>query len=103
MVNRVLLSILGISFLFNIVQYTLLDSCKVKIKVQTQMVMIANEARDAAIQERDKEAIELAAKYHKKLKAIEDKKLNEGDYSCEQSLDLIITAMKEINNAPDNP
>lgn len=103
MVVKLLASVLGISFLFNIIQFTLLDNCKVKIKVQNQMVIIANEAREEAIRERDKQAAELAAKYHKKLKAIESKKLQEGDYSCEQSLDLIISAMKEINNAPDNP
>lgn len=103
MVNKLLGSILGISFLFNIIQYTLLDNCKIKIKVQNEMVSIANQQRDAAIKLRDKEAIALAKRYNDKLEAIKDKKLQEGDYTCEQSLDLIITAMREISNAPDNP
>lgn len=103
MVSNILYLILGISFLFNIVQYSLLDSCKVKLKVQNEMVTIANQERENAIKQRDKQASELASNYQKKLKAIEDKKLQGGDYSCEQSLDLIISAMREINNAPDNP
>ncbi len=103
MVMRLLISILGISFSFNMIQYFLLDSCKTKIVVQNEMVMVANKQRDWAIKSRDISAAHEAENYRKKLKAIEDKKLEEKDYSCEQSIDLIISAMKEVDNAPDNP
>jgi hypothetical protein len=67
------------------------------------MVSISNQQREAAIKARDDAAALAAASYKSKLKSIESKNLSTDDYTCEQSLDLIISAMKEISNAPDNP
>ena len=99
---RILAIALSISFLFNAAQFTLLDSCKVKIKVQNEMVQIANQQREEAITERDKKAQELAKDYKRRLELINIRPVGDEGLSCEQSLDSIINAMKEVSYEPDN-
>ena len=98
----IILFICFILFVCNIIQCSINNSFKDKLSIQNSAILQEKKEQDKLIKQRDADLKKLSVEYKSNLAAIKSLDIK-NDLTCQETLDLILVSMQQVDGMPDNP
>ena len=86
----------------NITQYVINYALKDKLSLQNSAILQEKKEQDKLIKQRDADLKKLSVEYKSNLAAIKSLDIK-NDLTCQETLDLILVSMQQVDGMPDNP